>query len=175
MTDGTKKCGPCNLCCKVMDIPDLAKPAGVLCQHVRTGEGCGIYGSRPSPCRVFVCQWLLNPDLPHKYRPDQTKVILTVDGDPQRQRLVANCDPANPLAWKREPIYGLLKRRAELKWSAGATVVAKAGTRLWLITPGEDIDLGDVHPKADFTIQQTEAGGKVTVTVLPPPDAEQVA
>ncbi|MGH6910501.1 MAG: hypothetical protein ACREEG_09965, partial [Phenylobacterium sp.] len=71
--------------------------------------------------------------------------------------------------------YGLLKRRAELKWSAGATVVAKAGTRLWLITPDEDIDLGDVHPQAQFEIQQAAPGGKVTVTVLPPPDAEQVA
>jgi hypothetical protein len=55
------------------------------------------------------------------------------------------------------------------------SVVAKAGLRLWLIAPDEDIDLGDVDPRSPFRIEQAKEGGPIEVTVLPPiPDSDDV-
>jgi len=54
-----RKCGSCSLCCYVLDIDELNKPANTWCQHCRPGNGgCDIYADRPPVCRGFVCQWL---------------------------------------------------------------------------------------------------------------------
>jgi hypothetical protein len=136
---------------------------------VKSGVGCGIYGAHPASCRAFACEWLTQPAMPPKFRPDRTKVVLTTDGEPGRERLVANCDPATPFAWKREPIYGLLKQQARANWNSPVTVVAKAGLRLWLITPDEDVDLGEADPRSTYAIDRSQPG-KVRVTVTPPID-----
>jgi len=175
MTDGAmpaKKCGSCSFCCKVMEIEELAKPAGEWCRHRKPGIGCGIYGEHPPSCQGFACQWLLEPDMPHKYRPDQTKVVLAIDDD--GDRLVAHCDPANPLAWRRDPIRSLLRVRARASWGSGATVMAKVGRRLWVITPDSEVDLGEIDPRAPFKIDREPDGG-VRVEVLPAiPDGEEL-
>jgi hypothetical protein len=156
MATPQRSCGPCTFCCKVMSIDELAKPVGTWCEHCTPGRGCAIYGQHPQSCRDFACQWLLEPDMPHRYRPDQSKVVLAAEGD--GPRLVAHCDPANPTAWRRNPMYALLKQQARATWGTGATVVAKAGLRLWLIAPEQDIDLGEVDPRSPFKIEQTDGG-----------------
>src|SRR5437879_2108737 len=97
--DNAKHCGSCTQCCKVMEIKALASPTGAWCSHCKIGSGCTIYADRPEECRVFSCQWLLDPSMPHRLRPDQSKVVIFTDSD--GRRLIAACDPANPLAWKR--------------------------------------------------------------------------
>jgi hypothetical protein len=54
----TRVCGGCTLCCKVIPVEELGKPAGKRCQHVRSGKGCSIYASRPWSCREWSCLWL---------------------------------------------------------------------------------------------------------------------
>ncbi|HEY8616564.1 YkgJ family cysteine cluster protein [Phenylobacterium sp.] len=157
-----KSCGPCTLCCKVMGVSELAKPGGALCAHARTGRGCGIYESRPQGCRAFECVWLMDPDMPHRFRPDQTKVVL--DMDHEGRRLVARCDPANPLAWRRNPIYAALKGYAQDHWATGKVVMAVAGRRAWVITPKDEIDLGEIDPAARIEVVE-QADGKVSVAV----------
>lgn len=161
-----RSCGTCSFCCKVMAVEELAKPMGAWCAHRSPGRGCGIHGSHPPSCQGFACQWLLEPAMPHRLRPDQTKVVLTAEAE--GARLVANCDPANPAAWRRGPIYDFLKQQARATWGSGRTVLAKAGRRLWLIAPEEDVDLGEVHPRSPLRIEQPSRGGPVKVTVLPP-------
>jgi hypothetical protein len=39
----SKQCGDCTLCCKVMAIEMLAKPAGAWCPHCTAKRGCTIY------------------------------------------------------------------------------------------------------------------------------------
>ena len=56
-----RTCGDCTLCCQVLDIPELTKPAGRLCVHANAG--CNIYPDRPEPCRTFTCGWLATPAL----------------------------------------------------------------------------------------------------------------
>ncbi|WP_337186437.1 YkgJ family cysteine cluster protein [Phenylobacterium sp.] len=157
-----KACGPCTMCCRVLAVAELDKPAGRPCAHAKPGAGCGIYEHRPQGCRVFECVWLMDPEMPHRFRPDQTKVVL--DQDARGQRLVARCDPANPLAWRRNPIYAALKGRAADTWGTGRIVLAVAGRRTWLIAPREDVDLGEVG--AEATLQVIErADGSIVVEV----------
>src|SRR3569833_40179 len=107
MPDSARACGSCTLCCKVMAIDELAKPAGTWCPNCSVGSGCRVYGAHPPSCRAFTCQWLVQPGLPDSYRPDRVKVVLALQ-EPGPV-LVAHCDPATPVAWKREPIYSLLR------------------------------------------------------------------
>lgn len=151
------------MCCKVLAVDDLAKPAGTMCGHFR--GGCTIYADRPHACRTFECVWLMDPEMPHRFRPDQTKVML--DQDPAGARLIARCDPANPQAWRRQPMYGALKGFAADHWGRGKIVLAVAGRRTWLITPREEADLGDVAPGADLKITEGP-GGEVSVEVTAP-------
>lgn len=156
----SKTCGPCTFCCKVMAVSELGKPAGAACLHVRAGRGCGIYAERPQGCRTFECVWLMDPEMPHRFRPDQTKVML--DRDHEGRRLIARCDPANPLAWRRNPIHAALKGYAQDHWGTGRIVMAVAGRRAWVITPKEDIDLGEIDPAARIEVVE-DAEGRVVV------------
>jgi hypothetical protein len=42
-----RSCGDCTLCCKVMAVEALGKPAGSWCSHCKPGRGCLIYETRP--------------------------------------------------------------------------------------------------------------------------------
>ena len=148
-----------------MAVDALGKPGGVLCAHARPGKGCGIYEARPHACRTFACVWLMDEEMPHRFRPDQTKVVL--DQDAQGTRLIARCDPANPGAWRRNPIHAALKAYAADTWGTGRIVLAVAGRRTWLVTPREEIDLGEVAPDAELKVTEGP-GGRVAVMVLPP-------
>jgi len=162
MTPRPKSCGPCGLCCKVFAVAELAKPMGVMCTHRSKAAGCGIYPDRPASCRSFECVWLMDPEMPHRFRPDQTQVVL--DQDANFGRLIARCDPANPRAWHREPMYSALKRRAAHTWGTGHLVIAVAGRQTWVITPHADIDLGEVDPAARLKVVEG-ADGMVSVSV----------
>lgn len=144
---------------------------GTLCAHCAPGKGCGVYDSRPHACRTFECVWLMDPEMPHRFRPDQTRVVL--DQDPGGTRLIARCDPANPLAWRRNPIYGALKGHAADTWGRGKIVMAVAGRHVWVITPRGDIDLGQVDPRSDLRITEGARGDVQVEVVGPEPDAGQ--
>lgn len=164
MANRPKSCGPCTLCCRVFAVEALEKPAGVLCAHAVPARGCGIYADRPHACRTFECVWLMDPEMPHRFRPDQTKVVL--DQDPEGTRLIARCDPANPQAWRRNPIYAALKAYAAETWGTGKLVLAVAGRQAWVVTPrGADVDVGEIDPRAALRV--TEADGKIAIEVLP--------
>ncbi len=143
-------------------VEELAKPMSVRCVHLCAAAGCGIYPDRPASCRSFECVWLMDPEMPHRFRPDQTQVVL--DQDAEAGRLIARCDPANPRAWRREPMYSALKRRAADTWGTGRLVIAVAGRRTWVITPRQDVDLGEVDPAATLRVVEA-ADGTVTVEV----------
>jgi hypothetical protein len=164
MSSRAKSCGPCTMCCKLLAVDELQKPMGVLCPHVVRGAGCGIYETRPHACRTFECVWLMDPEMPHRFRPDQTKVVL--DQDPEGLRLIARCDPANAQAWRRNPMYAALKAYAADNWGKGPLVLAVAGRRTWVITPREDIDLGEIDPRSGLRV--VEGSGRIEVEVTPP-------
>lgn len=166
MTSPTgRTCGSCTFCCKVMEIEELGKPVGEWCTHCKPGKGCSIYGSRPKECAEFMCQWLADANLPDEFRPDRVRVML--GGDEWGNRYVARCDPANPMAWQKQPIYGVLKDTAKACWHTDMTVIVVAFKRTWLITPAADYDMGVVDPRSPIRIEK-HLDGTATFEILPP-------
>jgi len=110
-----KSCGDCGLCCKLMGVHELAKPPARWCGHSRRRSGCSIYDTRPTACRVFNCTWLLTDALDDVWKPSAAGFVL--HNEDKGRRLIVECDPARPHAWRREPYLSRLRG-----WAAGGTV-----------------------------------------------------
>jgi hypothetical protein len=75
-----RACGSCTACCEGWaegEIRGHKMFAGQHCHFLHDG-GCTIYEERPqSPCRNFVCGWLLpGSPFPEHFRPDRSGVII---------------------------------------------------------------------------------------------------
>lgn len=56
-----RRCGGCDVCCTLPDIPELKKPLDTPCRFLRSGRGgvgCSRYETRPAVCREYRCGWL---------------------------------------------------------------------------------------------------------------------
>lgn len=76
-----RDCGPCTACCTFIPIetPGFYKPAGSHCLQCVEGIGCGIYPTRPQPCRDFLCGWRALAFLPDSLRPDLCGLIAVAE------------------------------------------------------------------------------------------------
>lgn len=70
------ECGTCNMCCEFPPIPELNKPASVLCQNCTENVGCNIYSSRPTSCANFNCVYLQSDDMDISLRPNECRVTF---------------------------------------------------------------------------------------------------
>ena len=160
-----RACGSCNLCCKVMRIEDLAKPAGKWCGNCRQGSGCGIYDTRPFDCRAFYCEWMIARGLGDEWKPQRAKFVLAVRNN--GTRMTAHVDPGAPNAWKREPYYTNFKR-----WAAEGgrknpihLVDVMIGERLTVVLPDREIEFGVL--RSDQSIQmERHADGSLNARVV---------
>jgi len=109
------------MCCKLLLIKELDKPAGQWCPHCDIGNGCTIYDSRPAPCRSFTCLWLMNPEVPGELRPDKVRAFLsaTTDG----KNLAVHVDPGQPDAYKKGDLQKFLAKVT----AAGIGVIVVCG------------------------------------------------
>lgn len=77
--DSTRRCGDCQLCCKLVPVKGLGKPAGRRCIHQRAGKGCVVHDRlkfvSPS-CAIWSCQWLANHDTADLKRPDRSHYVI---------------------------------------------------------------------------------------------------
>jgi hypothetical protein len=154
-----------------MRIDELDKPMGAWCQHFKAGVGCSVYGFHPPSCQNFKCMWLISPTMPDAVRPDRCKVVLVIDEG--GARIIARADPADPAAWRREPMHGQLRRWAADSWFKGRTIWAAVQKHTWLITPDRDIDVGETHERSP-TVYTQAPDGTITVIILPPlPEGEE--
>lgn len=119
-----KSCGDCGLCCKLMGVTALDKPAGKWCRHFSKAAGCRIYDDRPGDCRVFNCLWLLTDALGPDWKPSVCGFVLHSENG--GQRLIVECDAARPHDWRREPYQQILRRWSE---AAGQEVLIFVGMR----------------------------------------------
>lgn len=74
----SRSCGTCSLCCTVLRVDELAKPAGRDCVHQRRRDGCAIHATRPSICRSYRCLWLQG-GLEDAERPDATGGVVDLE------------------------------------------------------------------------------------------------
>jgi hypothetical protein len=75
-----RTCGDCTLCCKLVPVAELGKPANTRCQH-QTRKGCSIYPRRPGSCQMWSCRWLVDPSTSDLSRPDRTHYVIDLVPD----------------------------------------------------------------------------------------------
>lgn len=77
-----RECGDCQLCCRVMPIGEIGKPAGQRCGYQKFKVGCSVHGTlkQPMSCKLWKCWWLTDPtfDLP---RPDRAGYVVDTTPD----------------------------------------------------------------------------------------------
>jgi len=76
-----RRCGDCQLCCRLVPVPTIGKGANVKCQHQRVGKGCMIYAVRPMACRTWACRWLADPETAGMPRPDRCHYVIDLTWD----------------------------------------------------------------------------------------------
>lgn len=171
----TKSCGDCSLCCKLLGVAALEKPAGQWCAHFRKGAGCGIYAERPPACRSFQCLWTGSEGLGDAWRPDRAKFVLFTEQDGRRLSVVV--DPAYPDAWRREPFYSRLKAMSQ-RAHDGYELLVSIGDRRIVVFPDQEADLGVINPDHKIISgYATRDGERVPFAMVASdlPDAPQVS
>ncbi|MDY6924263.1 MAG: YkgJ family cysteine cluster protein [Pseudomonadota bacterium] len=123
-----KSCGDCGLCCKLMGVTALAKPAGKWCRHFSKAAGCAIYETRPADCRAFNCLWLLTDALGPEWKPATAGFVL--HSEQGGMRLIVESDPARPHDWRREPYQSTLRRWAAARGMEVLVFAGRRGVRL---------------------------------------------
>ena len=68
------KCGECTLCCELLPIKWLNKPANTKCSHC--DKGCMIYDIIDDECGGFECAYYQMKKVHIDLRPDNCKVIF---------------------------------------------------------------------------------------------------
>ena len=166
----TRSCGECTMCCKLLDVVALAKPAGTWCPHCAPGRGCGVYDTRPGECRSFQCGWLVDPKLGEEWRPSRSRIMLVSEAG--SNRLAAHVDPARADAWRRAPFYTALKRWAQAAARQRGQVVVYVGRQATVVLPDRDVPLGELSPhEAIATRERMTPGGLRWETFKVPRDA----
>jgi hypothetical protein len=142
-----RTCDGCDLCCRLYDIDELAKPAGALCAHAQ-GLRCTIHGAHPRTCSAYRCHWLNAPDLGPEWRPSTAGFALRLDSD--GVAMWVDVDPERPGAWRREPYYGQIKRwSGAIRRSAGVVLVHD-GPGVFVIFPEAELYIHSPPPGARF-------------------------
>ena len=147
------------MCCKVFHIPVLEKPAGKWCRHCSAGAGCHIYEDRPEACRVFSCLWLQDATLPWDWKPDVSKMVLSIF--PATGFIYVQVDSGRRLAWRREPYFSGLKAMAEQLLKQRRHVLVFVDGDATLIMPTGPVPIGPMSPDDGFVVRETfSAAGK---------------
>jgi Fe-S-cluster containining protein len=145
-----RSCGSCSLCCKVLPVRELDKPAGRWCIHAVPGSGCAAHAVRPSACRQFFCAWRLDSNLGPEWQPEVCRFVLALD--PARQALMVMVDPGRPLAWKREPYYSRLKQFAEASFRLGKKVLVDLKGDITAMLPDREVPIGAIAPGDEILV-----------------------
>jgi hypothetical protein len=107
-----RRCGECTLCCVLLPVKSLNKPANTRCAHAR-GLGCNIHRKEgfPAECALWNCRWLINDDAGDLQRPDRSHYVIDIvpdfvtTGDARQIKIPIIqiwCDPRYPEA-HRDP------------------------------------------------------------------------
>lgn len=162
MNPPSRTCGTCTLCCKVLGIQEIDKPAGRWCPHCQPGRGCKIYGQRPDECRTFACLWLTQPFLDEEWRPDTSKLVLHTEHG--TDRLTVRVDPGAPHAWRKEPFYGQIRAWARAALASRRQVIVMVGDNATVVLPDADVPVGRVSP-GDRIVMHEQAGAMPRIEV----------
>jgi hypothetical protein len=153
-----RECGGCTMCCKLLGIAEIEKPAGRWCSHCIPGRACKIYEDRPTECRTFHCIWILREDFGPEWRPDRSKFVVYTS--PDKAALVVNVDVTAPNAWRRKPYYEAFKRWSVETGADDKHLIVMVGDKATIIQPDRDIPLGLIGPRDRIVSQVVVEGGR---------------
>lgn len=128
-----RSCGDCAMCCHLGEIPDF-KPFNEWCKYCTDHHSCGIYPSRPQPCRDFNCHWLLS-DVSDDWYPAKCGFIVSTYSNPPR--LIVAVDPETPDSWRQPPFIDQIHH-----WAHQGAVMVRIGEHVYGVTPNTIEDLG---------------------------------
>jgi hypothetical protein len=126
-------CGGCTMCCKLLSVEELETPPLSWCPHCITTAGCGIYADRPTECRQFYCEYLLDAGMGEHWKPSRCKMVVVLEE--HVNELVIHTDPARPHAWRREPFHSDIRSWARTAARKGMRVVVWENDRKIVIAP----------------------------------------
>ena len=138
MEPKAKSCGGCDVCCRIYEIEELAKPAGDKCAHAC--GSCAIYAARPAACRAFDCLWLMRPEFDPEWRPDVAGFVMRL-GD-EGATLWIDADPLQPRAWRRQPYYDQIKAWSSMVQQRRGLVMVAVDDGVFVIFPEKDVFVG---------------------------------
>jgi hypothetical protein len=148
-----RHCGGCTLCCRLVPVETLNKPAGARCQH-QTRRGCSVYRDLNvicPECRLWNCRWLVDPDAIGLRRPDHARYVIDImpdfigvrDDESGRVHnvpvTVVWCDPDYPDAWRDPALRRYAERMAKER---GEAMIIRFGSQrgIALIPPSMSVD-----------------------------------
>jgi hypothetical protein len=141
-----RSCGACTLCCRLLPIRELRKPAATKCPHQKFGKGCTIYAHRPTECRAWSCRWVSDRATVGMPRPDRCHYVIDMSYDHitmnpndggEAQRLSVFqvwCDPAFPMAYRAPELRAYTLMRAE-KHGIGCIVRFDSAKAIVVLAP----------------------------------------
>jgi hypothetical protein len=145
------------MCCKVLHIAELAKPANQWCRHIARGGGCSIYDERFEICRGYRCLWLTDEGFGPDWQPNHCKFIMhQVAGN---KGIWVNVDITSPHAWRQDPYYAQLKALSEMARDGSGFVAVCVGQRTFILFPEEDLEIADCPSDADLKVGYRHGGG----------------
>jgi hypothetical protein len=150
------------MCCRILDVAQLGKPAGVECPHCLRGRGCGIYLTRPGACSEFYCGYLALPFVDARWFPDTCGMMIYPDA--ANKRLAVHVDPARADAWRAALYHADLRRWAAAAEQMGFQVYVAIGRRIIAILPHEDVDLGLFDDDDRLVYERVTIDGRERVT-----------
>jgi hypothetical protein len=123
----TRQCGDCQLCCRLVPVQSINKPAGTACAFQKFHKGCTVYHQpkMPPECAIWNCRWLVNDDTADLSRPDRAHYVIDLmpdfitikpdDGGETQNIQVAQVwvDPNHPDAHRDPALRRWMHRRAQ--------------------------------------------------------------
>ena len=140
-----RQCHECDLCCRLLPVKGVDKPANQRCKFQRFHKGCTVYNGLEMPveCSLWNCLWLTGPGTEALSRPDRSGIVLdaTIDfitvrdddtGETQQIGAIQLwCDPKRPTAHRDPALRAYLARRAEEGFAAIVRYSATDAFVLW--------------------------------------------
>jgi hypothetical protein len=152
-----RACGTCTLCCTVVGVEELNKPAGAACSYAVAGTGCTIREQRPRSCRRFFCGWRLDPNIDSLWKPSICGFVLTISL--RYGAMMVMVDPTRPLAWRMAPYYGRLKEWSGRAFMEDKRIVAMvAGGEATVILPDRELPIGVLGPDDEIVLSRIGVG-----------------
>jgi hypothetical protein len=159
-----RTCGSCSLCCRLLPVKGVNKPANTRCKFQRH-SGCQVYHKPekgfPWECGLWNCIWLQGEDTGDLRRPDRSGYVIDVmpdfvtAQDPKLGKIKIPAvqiwvDPKFPDAHRDPALRAWLIRRTGF---VGLVRVKNDGSDLVLIPPYM-MDTGEWLEKTHGNVQE---------------------